>query len=61
MKRIAWLLVAVLISAISLYAQDTVKAHAMTGWLCNSKCVTQSLSDHPKPANEYHLKTGQRE
>ncbi|HEX9112477.1 MAG TPA: hypothetical protein VF845_13435, partial [Terriglobales bacterium] len=20
-----------------------------------------SLSDHPKPANEYHLKTGQRE
>jgi len=45
MKRIAWLLVAVLISAISLYAQDTVKAHAMTGWLCNSKCVTQS-ADH---------------
>ena len=22
---------------------------------------TISLSDHPKPANEYHLKTGQRE
>jgi hypothetical protein len=21
----------------------------------------KSLSDHPKPANEYHLKTGQRE
>jgi len=42
MKRIAWLLVAVLVSAISLYAQDTGKANPMTGWLCNSKCVTQS-------------------
>jgi hypothetical protein len=23
--------------------------------------LRDSLSDHPKPANEYHLKTGQRE
>jgi hypothetical protein len=45
MKRIAWPLVAVLVSASSLYAQDTSKAHAMTGWLCNSKCVTQT-ADH---------------
>ena len=45
MKRIAWLPVAILVSAISLYAQDTGKTHAMTGWLCNSKCVTQS-ADH---------------
>jgi hypothetical protein len=42
MKRIAWLLVAVLVSLISLYAEDTGKETAMTGWLCNSKCVTQS-------------------
>lgn len=42
MKRIVWLLVAVLVSAISLYAEDTGKATAMTGRLCNSKCVTQS-------------------
>lgn len=45
MKRIAWLLVAVLVSAISLYAQDKSKATAMTGTLCYSKCVTQS-ADH---------------
>ena len=42
MKRIVWLLVAVLVSAISLYAGDAGKATAMTGWLCNSKCVTQT-------------------
>jgi hypothetical protein len=42
MKRIAWLLVAVLVSAISLYAEDAGKATAMTGSLCNTKCVTQS-------------------
>jgi Tfp pilus assembly protein PilF len=23
--------------------------------------MRKALSDHPKPANEYHLKTGQRE
>jgi hypothetical protein len=42
MKRIAWLLIAVLGLAISLYAEDTTKATDMAGWLCNSKCVTQS-------------------
>jgi hypothetical protein len=42
MKRIAWLLVAVMVSAILLYAEDTGKATDMTGWLCNNKCVTQS-------------------
>jgi hypothetical protein len=42
MKRISWLLVAALASTISLYAEDTGKAADMTGWLCNSKCVTRS-------------------
>lgn len=42
MKRMAWLLIGVLGFAISLYAADTSKATTMTGWLCNSKCVTQS-------------------
>jgi hypothetical protein len=42
MKRIAWLLIAVLGLAISLYAEGTGKSMDMTGWLCNSKCVTQS-------------------
>jgi len=42
MKRMAWLLIAVLVSAISIHAEDTGKATTMTGWLCNSKCVTQS-------------------
>ncbi len=27
----------------------------------DTKFVELGLSDHPKPANEYHLKTGQRE
>jgi hypothetical protein len=42
MKRGVCLLVAVLASALSLYAEDTGKATHMTGWLCNSKCVTQN-------------------
>jgi hypothetical protein len=42
LKRIVWLLLAVLVSAISVYAEDTGKATAMTGSLCNSKCVTQT-------------------
>lgn len=42
MKRIVWLLIAVLGLAISLHAEDTGKTTEMTGWLCNSKCVTQS-------------------
>jgi hypothetical protein len=44
MKRIVCLLAAILVSAISMYAQDAGKAHSMTGWLCNSKCVTQSAN-----------------
>lgn len=41
MRRIA-LLVAVLVSGISVYADDMGKASDMSGWLCNSKCVTQN-------------------
>jgi len=44
MKRIPYLLVAVLASAISLYADDMGKTNDMTGWLCNSKCVTKNAS-----------------
>lgn len=42
MKRMAWLLTAVLVSSISIYAGDTGKASTMTGWFCKSSCVTQS-------------------
>jgi hypothetical protein len=42
MKRILYLLAAVLASAISLYADDMGKTNDMTGWLCNSKCVTRN-------------------
>ena len=42
MKRSVCLLVALLVSALSLYAEDMGKATDMTGWLCNSKCVTQN-------------------
>jgi hypothetical protein len=42
MKRIAWLLAAVLMAGVSLFAEDTGKATDMSGWLCNNKCVTQS-------------------
>ena len=42
MKRIAWLLVAVLGLGISLLADDMGKATEMTGWLCNNKCVAQT-------------------
>jgi hypothetical protein len=34
---------------------DGLKEKVCASW----QCVI--LSDHPKPANEYHLKTGQRE
>jgi hypothetical protein len=44
MKRIPYLLVALLASAISLYAEDMGKTNDMTGWLCNSKCVTKSAT-----------------
>jgi hypothetical protein len=45
MKRTVWLslaVLAVLVSAISIQAQDASKAAPMTGFLCNSKCVKQS-------------------
>lgn len=42
MKRIAGLLVMVLGSAMLLCAQDKNKGTEMTGWICNSKCVTQN-------------------
>ena len=42
MKRSVCLLVALLASALSLYAEDIDKAADMTGWLCNSKCVTRN-------------------
>jgi hypothetical protein len=42
MKRSVCLLLAVLASALSLYAEDMGKATEMTGWLCNNKCVAQT-------------------
>ena len=43
MKRMAVLLFALLAaSAILVSAEDASKATTMTGWLCNSKCVTQN-------------------
>jgi hypothetical protein len=42
MKKIAWLLIAVLGLGISLFAEDMGKATEMTGWLCNNKCVAQT-------------------
>jgi hypothetical protein len=44
MKRIPYLLLALLASAISLYAEDMGKKNDMTGWLCNSKCVTKNAT-----------------
>jgi hypothetical protein len=40
MKRIAWLFLAVLCSAILLNAGD--RGTAMNGWVCDSKCVVQN-------------------
>jgi hypothetical protein len=49
MKRMAWLLIAVLCSAALLYASEPTgdkdeagKGKQVSGWLCNSKCVTNS-------------------
>lgn len=42
MKRIANFLVAALLSTVPLSAQDMDKTADMSGWLCNSKCVTQN-------------------
>jgi hypothetical protein len=41
MKRSAGLLTIVLTALILVYAQDN-KSTEMTGWICNSSCVTQS-------------------
>jgi hypothetical protein len=43
MRRISWILAAVLCSAMFLFAGDNDKASEMTGWVCNSKCVTQNM------------------
>ena len=43
MKRIAGALVMLMCTAALLYADDA-KGKDMTGWLCNSKCVTQSAN-----------------
>lgn len=46
MKRMAWLLVAVLCSSVLMYAgeqgkkDDAAKGKSMTGMVCNAKCVT---------------------
>ena len=48
MKRTAWLLIAVLCSAVLLHASepsgkdDAGKGKQMSGWLCNSKCVSNT-------------------
>ena len=47
MKRMGWLSIAglaVLFSAMSMYAEDASKATPMSGMLCNAKCVKQSAS-----------------
>ncbi len=40
MKRLAWLFLAVLCSAVLLNAEDNT--NTMTGWVCASKCVVQN-------------------
>lgn len=49
MKRIGWLLVAVLCSSVLMYAgegkdkkDDAGKGKSMSGMICNSKCVTEA-------------------
>ena len=42
MKRIAWLVFAVLCSAILTYAADPPKTEQLTGTICDAKCVTQN-------------------
>jgi hypothetical protein len=38
------------------------KRHTVEGlYISDNKRLPKALSDHPKPATEYHLKTGQRE
>jgi hypothetical protein len=42
MKRSVCLMVGLLASALPLYAEDMDNAADMTGWLCNSQCVTRN-------------------
>ena len=51
MKRMAWLLIAVLCSAVLLHASEPKgdkdeagKGKQLSGWLCNSKCVVNTGS-----------------
>ncbi len=44
-----------------LFSQVSDNCHRIPRPAQKGKAVTCVLSDHPKPANEYHLKTGQRE
>jgi hypothetical protein len=41
MKRIAWLFLVVLGSAILMHAQSSTKSTEMSGTICQSSCVTQ--------------------
>jgi len=49
MKRLAWLFLAVLCSAILLNAED--KGRTVSGWICDSKCVVQSAGRNTCDAN----------
>ncbi len=42
MKRTGWVLAVILCSAAALYAGEANQGKEMSGWLCNSKCVTQT-------------------
>jgi len=42
MKRMAWLLLLVVGSTLSMYAQKSKPAQEMNGTICNSKCVIQT-------------------
>jgi hypothetical protein len=42
MKRCTALL-AIVLGSVMLYAQDAPRGHEMTGTICDSKCVTQSV------------------
>jgi len=44
MKPFALVLIAVTLAVVPMYAEDATKGAEMTGWLCNSKCVTRSAS-----------------
>src|SRR5512142_1910612 len=44
MKRMAGVLAMVMCTAALVYAGDSAKGQDMTGWICNSKCVTQTAN-----------------